>query len=123
VDKWMNCFGLAVVGLVECIIVGWLYKTGELRRWLNSVSEIRIGIWWEVCIKVVTPLVLIVTLVLNVIERLRVPYGKYPQSALLAGGWGVAIAVVVIGIALMLIKGTVTAGESDAGNPETGEVK
>ena len=123
VDKWMNCFGLAVVGLVECIIVGWLYKTGELRRWLNSVSEIRIGSWWDICIKVVTPLVLTVTLVLNVIERLRVPYEDYPQSALLVGGWGVAIAVVVIGIVLMLVKGTVAPGESDAEKPGTGEVK
>jgi len=121
VDKWMNCFGLAAVGLVECIIVGWLYKTGELRRWLNSVSEIRIGIWWDFCIKVVTPLVLIITIGLNLVERLRVPYGGYPRSALMVGGWGVSIGAVVIGVILMKTKGRPCPADVSKDGPQVEE--
>ena len=98
VDKWVNCFGLAAVGLVECVIVGWLCKTGELRRWLNSVSEIAIGRWWEACIKFLTPLVLITTLALSLRQLLRKPYGGYAQSALVVGGWGVVVGAIVVGV-------------------------
>jgi len=117
VDKWMNSFGLAAVGLAECIVVGWLYKTGKLRRWLNSVSEVRIGLWWEICVKVITPLVLIVTLVMAFVQLMQEPYEGYPQSALIVGGWGVAIGVIVIGVLLARIPGKVAPAESPEAEP------
>jgi len=114
VDNWMTNFGLTAVGLVECIIVGWLYKTGELRRWLNSVSEVRIGPWWDLCIKVVTPAALVVTLVLSFLQLVRKPYEGYPQSALLVGGWALAVAVVLVGVAVSRIRATVPASAAES---------
>nr|MBC8372287.1 hypothetical protein [Planctomycetota bacterium] len=57
-DRWCNDYGLAFVGLMECLAVGYFFRTARLREYINSVSEIHLGGWWELCIRLVTPLVL-----------------------------------------------------------------
>ncbi|KPJ58811.1 MAG: transporter [Planctomycetes bacterium DG_23] len=109
-DEWMTRFGLACVGLLECVIIGWFFKTRRLKDYINSVSEIRIGLWWDIFIKVLTPAILGTSIVLSVIERIQKPYMMtkeipYPPWSLWVGGWLVAGAVVAVGIILMRIKG------------------
>ena len=57
-DRWCNDYGLALVGLMECLAVGYFFRTARLREYINSVSEIHLGGWWELCIRLVTPLAL-----------------------------------------------------------------
>ncbi len=57
-DHWANDYGLVIVGLLQCIIVGYFFKTDDLRDYINRVSEIKLWGWWELCIKIITPLVL-----------------------------------------------------------------
>jgi NSS family neurotransmitter:Na+ symporter len=57
-DHWANDYGLVIVGLLECVIVGYFFKTDTLRDYINQVSEIKLWGWWELCIRVITPLVL-----------------------------------------------------------------
>jgi NSS family neurotransmitter:Na+ symporter len=104
-DEWMTRFGLACVGLMECIIIGWFFDTRRFKDYINSVSEIKIGLWWDIFIKVVTPAILGISIGMSILERFKNPYGGYDQWALIAGGWAVAIAVIIIGIILMKIKG------------------
>lgn len=76
-DHWANDYGLAIVGLLECLIIGYFYKTEDLRKFINRVSEIRLWGWWELCIRLITPVVLIFLLastLLGDIERGRI-YG------------------------------------------------
>jgi NSS family neurotransmitter:Na+ symporter len=96
VDRWMNDYGLVVIGLLECIAIGWFYGTDKLRAYINEVSDFDVGLWWDIFIKWVTPLALGWAIVANVVKDVREPYGGYPSWALVAGGWGVIAAIVVV---------------------------
>jgi len=59
VDGFVNgTWGILLVGLVECLVVGWLYNTRILRRHANARSDWKIGIWWEWQIKLIIPVIL-----------------------------------------------------------------
>jgi NSS family neurotransmitter:Na+ symporter len=59
VDSFVNgTWGIVLVGLVECVVVGWLYDVHILRRHANARSDWKIGAWWEGLIKFVIPLIL-----------------------------------------------------------------
>jgi len=107
VDHWMNNYGLVVIGLLECIAIGWFYGTKKLREYINEVSDFKIGWWWDLFIKWITPLALGWALVANVVEEIRVPYEGYPTWALLAGGWGVVALIIVVAAILTAIPGAV----------------
>jgi len=106
VDHFMNNFGLALVGLAECLIIGYGFGTERFRRYINSISEIKIGRWWDFLIKVVTPLILAVSTILVITEEIRRPYAGYPQWALILGGWVLAGLLILISrFVLMRVKG------------------
>lgn len=107
VDYFMSNFGLVIVALLECIFLGYLYREKgvvALREHANSVSEIKVGKWWEICIKVVTPIALIILLVLTVIERIKGAYENYPRLAEFLGGWLILIAFFVVAIILNRVR-------------------
>jgi NSS family neurotransmitter:Na+ symporter len=96
VDHWMNNYGLVVIGLLECIAIGWFFGTAKLKKYINEVSDFHIGWWWDLFIKWVTPLALGWALIANLVEEIRTPYEGYPTWALLAGGWGVVVVIIAV---------------------------
>jgi len=59
IDGFVNgTWGILLVGLVECLTVGWFYDIHILRRHANSRSDWKIGLWWEWLIKFVIPVIL-----------------------------------------------------------------
>ncbi|MCD6411191.1 MAG: sodium-dependent transporter, partial [Thermoplasmata archaeon] len=93
VDHFVANFCLVLIGLLECISLGYLFDLKKLREHANEVSDITIGRWWDVLIKFVAPLSLLILLVASVVENISVPYNDYPTWCLLVGGVipGVAI--------------------------------
>lgn len=100
VDRWMNDYGLVVIGFLECIAIGWFYGTDKLKKYINEVSDFRIGIWWDIFIKWVTPLALGWAIVASIVNDFSQPYGDYPGWALAVGGWA-WMAVIVTTAALI----------------------
>jgi len=88
VDKWICDFGLVISGLIQCIIIGFFYPVQEFREYLNSQSEIRLGRWWIWALRYITPGVLLVILVGNLVQEITEGYAGYPRWATLIGGWG-----------------------------------
>ncbi|MBM7622786.1 sodium-dependent transporter [Sporohalobacter salinus] len=103
VDHFVNQFGIALVGLIECLILGWIYKADKLKSHVNSVSDFSIGTWWTAMIKYVTPICLGIAFIKNTISELTTPYGGYAVSALIKYGWGTAAAMLIIGIILKFV--------------------
>ncbi|MFC1741503.1 sodium-dependent transporter [Nanoarchaeota archaeon] len=101
IDHFLMSFNLVIVGVLECIAVGWIFGANKLRRYINSVSDWKVGRWWNVAIKYVIPLALIVFLVLNFWQEIHVPYEGYPMWAL-GIGWGVVIVPIVIMVGMMV---------------------
>lgn len=47
--------GIALLGLLECIVVGWAYRIGRLREHANERSDWKLGVWWDWTIRYVAP--------------------------------------------------------------------
>lgn len=109
VDHWMNNYGLVVVGLLECIAVGYFYGAEEFRAYVNKVSDVKMGGWFIVCVKYVTPIILIYSLVQTTVTAYVAPYGDYPIWALNVGGWGLTVFLYVLSILFMKDKYKVVA--------------
>ncbi|GAB4387807.1 MAG: sodium-dependent transporter [Thermodesulfovibrionales bacterium] len=86
VDHFLTHYGLIVVGLFECVIVGWFFKLPVLRRHVNRISSVRLGPWWDFLIRYFAPLVLTVILAGDLVTELREPYGGYSWTSLILIG-------------------------------------
>ena len=59
IDGFVNgTWGIAFMGLLECVVLGWLWRIKTLRRHANSRSDWRLGPWWDYLIRLVIPVVL-----------------------------------------------------------------
>lgn len=99
VDAFINNYGIVVVGLLEVILIGWIVTPEKIREHANGISHFKVGKWWDITIKFVTPTLLIYMIAQNIITEIKTPYGGYELSALLAYGWS----VIAFGIICALI--------------------
>ncbi len=96
VDRFLNQYGLILVGLLECILVIWYYRIDKLHFHLYDANEGGYppiwDIWWEWSVKYVVPLVLFIILAWSAIEDISTPYGDYPSEAIMMIGMGWLVA-------------------------------
>ncbi|RKZ01180.1 MAG: sodium-dependent transporter [Candidatus Hydrothermota bacterium] len=100
VDHFMNNFGLFVVALLESLVIAYVYGAENLRKYANSVSELKVGRWWSFSITVLVPAASFVLLIYSFRQVLLKPYGGYPRIAEILGGWLLVIGFLVIAILL-----------------------
>ena len=105
VDRFMEHFGLIAVVLVECVVLGWFYKTKKLKGHLNKVSKSKIGNWWIWFIKIVLPIILLYLFATKFVHEIVVPYENYPDKALIIAGWALAALLPILAIILSILKG------------------
>ena len=102
-DNWCGNYGLALVGLLECIAVGYFFHFDELKDYINKHSEIKVHYWFDVCIKFLTPGILIYLLASQFLKDIGQPYGGYDQvlrHAVTVAGWGVFFVLFVLAFIL-----------------------
>ncbi len=87
VDHFINNYGLVLAGILECIVVGWFFNLDQIRKHLNKVSKIQLGLWWNWVIKLFLPLLLSVILLNQLVRELSTPYGGYTWASLIGIGW------------------------------------
>jgi NSS family neurotransmitter:Na+ symporter len=59
IDGFVNgTWGITFMGLLECVVLGWLWRIGTLRRHANSRSDWKVGRWWDYLIRLVIPVLL-----------------------------------------------------------------
>ncbi|MEM8883781.1 MAG: sodium-dependent transporter [Planctomycetota bacterium] len=112
-DKFLTDYGLTLVALVQCLLIGWFIgtkKLNEMRDDINARSDLRIGTFWEICLKYVTPIVLVITLFKVATDLIRDGYGGYGTFPLVAFGVIPAALVLLMAIVMQNLKG---AGDED----------
>ena len=97
-------FGLVLVGILEAIAIGWFFGARKFREYVNEVSEIKIGRWWDICVMIITPLMLAWSLGFAIYKEVRSGYGEYPRWAGLTG-IGVIVLIIIMSFVLMKLKG------------------
>jgi neurotransmitter:Na+ symporter, NSS family len=103
-DAFVNAFGIMAVALVAVVVVAWvLHKLPALQEHLNRRSSFRVGFIWKLLIGALAPIVLGYLLISELITKISEPYGGYPGWFLSVFGWGMVIALVVIGVLLSLV--------------------
>ncbi len=105
-DKWANEYGIVAVAAVSTLIVAYLVRgLPTLRDHLNHHGTFPVGRIWMLCVAVIAPLVLGVSLILSTISLVTsgTTYEGYPSWFVLVFGWLMAIGLVVVAIVLSLI--------------------
>jgi NSS family neurotransmitter:Na+ symporter len=104
-DHFIANFGLVLIGLFECIILGWLYPIRKFRKYANEKSDIKIGKWWDILIKYVIPIVLIIILIMSVYENVINPYMNYYWGIIIMVGVIPLVSTLLLSFYLMKYKG------------------
>ena len=104
IDHFIANFGLVTIGLLECIILGWIFPIKQFRNHANKTSEIQIGAWWDALIKIIIPTILFILLVVSITDNVINPFNGYTWDILLIGGIIPLGIIFIISISLMKKK-------------------
>jgi len=100
VDNFALNYNLILVGIMECILVGWLYGAEKLRREINEVSNWKLGKWWNITIQYVIIIVLTALLITQI-------YGDFIQPEESPSPWEIGISLLVILVPFLIFVGFV----------------
>ena len=95
---------ITFIGIIECIIVGYFLGVKTFTSEINKNAEIKLGKIFSFMIRVLTPLVLIVSFVLSLRKELINAYEGYSVTALATLGAGVLVFVIITAIILGSIR-------------------
>ena len=108
VDNWANSINLILVGILECVAIGWTFK---LRKVLNEINKnakkFKAPYWWFVAsVRFIAPELLAGLFAWNIIHLFFDEggnYGGYPMWAVICGGWVVSAFVFASGFIAKII--------------------
>ncbi|MHC4294506.1 MAG: SLC5/6 family protein, partial [Planctomycetota bacterium] len=111
IDDFINSSwgGIALLGLLECVVVGWAYRVARLRQHANERSDWQLGAWWDLLIRYLAPIILSTLFVWSLLEKFSTTSGFLFTDAgdlnvPIFVGLIIAIAVPVISVILSLIR-------------------
>ena len=111
IDGFVNgTRGIAFLGLIEALVLGWLWRLSILRRHANSRSDWKLGKWWDYVIRLLIPIVLGTLFFWQLFEDInnkegfiRSPDGKWIESNCV--GVGILVIAPIIALIFSLKKG------------------
>lgn len=110
VDNWANNFNLIIIGILECVAVGWCFNLRKVLGEINkNTKKFRMSYGWFVAsVKYVAPILLTALFGWNLFVLFHDKggsYGGYPIWAQIAAGWAVTVLVFASGfIAKLYVK-------------------
>ncbi|BAJ03330.1 sodium-dependent transporter [Shewanella violacea] len=103
VDYFINNVALLFSCFIELIILAWLFKIADIRDYANRLSDFTVGRWFDLCLRFLSPAMLAIILVKNLINTVTQGYGDYPMKDQLILGWGLILAMLVISLIINLL--------------------
>jgi NSS family neurotransmitter:Na+ symporter len=104
IDHFIAEFGLVTIGLLECIFLGWFVPIALFRNHANKTSDIKIGKWWDILIKIVVPTILILLLILSAVDNILHPYLDHPWWVIFIIGVLPLISITLLSVLFMKFK-------------------
>lgn len=107
VDNWTNQINLILIGILECLAVGWFFRTEKVLAQVNrNASSFRMPkFWFLTSIRFVAPTALSVLFIWNMYNLFAVKHGQYSYAiwAECLAGWLVSALVFLSGFIIRLI--------------------
>ena len=94
-DHFVNIFGLLTVGFVEMLVLSYAFDLDKIKDNMNPTSDLQVGTTWKTMVKFVSPVLIGIGLIQNVISEFATVYGGYPLSEVITFGW-LAVALVLL---------------------------
>ena len=92
VDYATNQYGIVIAGILELVVLGWLFNLESVRTYVNELSDFAVGKWWIYAIKG-TSVLLVIILALKIKGEIAAPYDGYSMKALTVCGLGVMMII------------------------------
>ena len=108
VDNWTNQINLILIGILECIAIGWTFNLRKVIAEVNKNTK-RFKMpyfWFSASVKVIAPAMLIGLFVWNMITLFGKnggSYGDYPIWAQVVAGWAVSLLVFASGFIAKIV--------------------
>lgn len=107
VDNWTNQYNLLIVGVLECVLVGWFFKPKKVLTEINkNTKKVKMpAFWFYAAIMVIAPLALLGLTVWNIYVLVRDSgglYGGYPVYANVIG-WVITFLAFISGFIVQII--------------------
>ncbi len=93
VDSYVANYVIATLGLIETVLVCYIYGVENIRNEANKFSDFKVGKWFNFLLKYVTPFILGITVISNFIKGIN-DFSTYTFSKLMAElvfGWGTVL--------------------------------
>ena len=103
IDHFVTSYNLLLVGIGQSLLVGWVYGAEKMRRYINQVSDWKVGKWWNIAIKYFIPMILVVLLVTQFSTDIKIPYEGYPTWAL-GIGWTIVLLPLLLFLFLLVLN-------------------
>jgi len=110
-------WGIACLGLLECLVLGWLWQIDLFRRHANERSDWKLGKWWNYLIRICIPIILGSLFFWSLFDDLT-QEGGFLQSP--TGVWNLSNCVglsVMISVPIVALAVSCIRGRSDT-NPQ-----
>jgi len=80
IDHWAFSHGLLIVGLIECILIGWVYGVHKIRKAINEHSKYNLPAAYDWIVKLVIPILIGFVLGVSIYKQATDPGGLYGAS-------------------------------------------
>ncbi|MFP4356595.1 MAG: sodium-dependent transporter [Phycisphaerae bacterium] len=119
VDGFINGpWGIALLGLLECVVLGWTFHLPRLREHANERSDWKLGPWWDWNIRIFVPVILSALFAWYMYDKLANPRFLYAADGSLnylsVTAIGLAVAAPVLAIILSLFRTRAGGGQKPA---------
>lgn len=97
VDAYVGNIVIATLGLLEVILISYIYKTDVLREEANAYSDYKVGIWWDYLLKYFTPLLLGAVVITNLFTLIT-GLAEQDSTAVISNmlfGWGTVLLMII----------------------------
>ena len=111
VDHFANNVGIMVGGFIEILLMAWLLnKVGDVREYVNKVSDFAISGWFDICIRFITPVMLAVILTTKLQALFTEGYGGYDLTL----GWVMIAGLFAVGVFINIASSKNTSTNKEA---------
>jgi len=107
VDNWTNQINLIVIGIMECIAIGWCFNVNKVCEQVNrNTKKFKMpALWFKVSIKYIAPITLFVLFAWNIYHLFVVKGGNYGYAiwAECIAGWFISALVFISGFIMKIL--------------------